>query len=123
MEATKTGQDSARLVFTKSRSNNINKIILTIEVEPTSGDLLIGGHGEADTGGVNEFQWGCDNIDINSVDLILPVYGGQVITASSPLDLNFHAYPGGWEAQLAIVQVSGAGSLFVERIRPSSSNS
>ena len=108
IEAIKTGQDSARLVF----SQGINKIVLTIDVEPITGDLLIGGYGEADTGGVNEFQLGFDNIDINSVDLILPVRGGQVITASSPLELNFHAYPGRWEAQLAILQ-GERGGFFV----------
>lgn len=108
MEAIKTGQDSAKLVF----SRGINKIVLTIDVDPMTGDLLIGGYGEADTGGVNEFQLGFDNIDINSVDLILPVRGGQVITALSPLELNFHAYPGRWEAQLAIVQ-GAAGGFFV----------
>ena len=108
MEATKTGQDSARLVF----SRGINKIVLTIEVEPTTGDLLIGGHGEADTGGVYTFQWGCDNIDINSVDLILPARGGQVITASSPFEWYRYHYPGLWETQLAIVQ-GAAGGFFV----------
>ena len=112
VEATKTGRDSATLVFSQPWKNNINKIVLTIEVEPTTGDLLIGGHGEADTGGVYGFQWGCDNIDINSVDLILPARGGQVITASSPFDLKVYDYPGQWEAQLAIVQ-GDVGGFFV----------
>ena len=109
MEAIKTGQNSASLVFSQSERD---KIVLTIEVEPMTGDLLIGGYGEADAVGVNEFQLGFDNIDINSVDLILPAYGGQVITASSPHDVTFFPYPGGWEAQLAIVQGS-AGGFFV----------
>ena len=108
VEATKTGQDSATLVF----SHGINKIVLTIEVEPTTGDLLIGGHGEADTGGVYGFQWGCDNIDINSVGLILPARGGHVITSSSALDEASHYYPERWDAQLAIVQ-GERGGFFV----------
>ena len=108
IEVIKTGQDSARLVF----SQGINKIVLTIDVEPITGDLLIGGYGEADTGGVNEFQLGFDNIDINSVDLILPVRGGQVITASTPLEWKRYWYPGGWEAQLAILQ-GERGGFFV----------
>ena len=108
IEVSKNSQDSATMVFRHGE----NEIILTIEVEAGTGDLLIGGSGVADTGDVNEFQLGFDNIDINSVDLILPVHGGQVITASSPLDVNFHAYPGGWEAQLAIVQ-GERGGFFV----------
>ena len=108
VEAIKTGQDSATLVF----SQGINKLILNIKVEPMTGDLLIGGYGEADTGGVYQLQWGCDNIDINSVDLILPAHGGQIITASSPLEMNRYLYPGLWEAQLAILQ-GGRGGFFV----------
>ena len=108
VEAIKTGQDSVRLVF----SQGINKIVLTIEVEPTTGDLLIEGSGEADTGDVYQLQWGCDNIDINSVDLILPAHGGQIITASSPLEMNRYLYPGLWEAQLAILQ-GKRGGFFV----------
>ena len=112
MEATETGQDSVRLVFSQPWINNVNKIILTIEVEPTTGDLLIGGHGEADTGGVYGFRWSCDNIDINNLDLILPAHGGQVITASTPLKLELYNYPGQWETQLAILQ-GDAGGFFV----------
>ena len=112
IEAIKTGQDSARLVFSQPWKNNINKLILNIEVEPMTGDLLVGGHGEADTGGVYGFLWDCDNIDINSVDLILPAHGGQVITASSPFESKRYDYPALWEAQLAIVQ-GDAGGFFV----------
>ena len=112
MEAIKTGQDSATLVFTYPWVNDINKLTLTIEVEPTTGDLLIGGSGEADTGGVYGLQWGCDNININDVDLILPAHGGQVITASSPFESKRYDYPELWEAQLAIVQ-GERGGFFV----------
>ncbi len=101
-------QDSATMAFRQGE----NEIILTIEVEAGSGDLLIGGSGVADTGGVYGFQWGCDSIDINSVGLILPAHGGQIITASSALDARSYAYPGLWEAQLAIVQ-GKRGGFFV----------
>ena len=112
VEAIKTGQDSATLVFSQPWINNINKIILNIEVEPMTGDLLIEGSGEFDTGGVYQLQWGCDNIDINSVDLILPAHGGQVITASSPFEVKRYIYPALWEAQLAILQ-GKQGGFFV----------
>ena len=108
VEARKIGQNRATLEF----SHGVNRVILTIEVEPTTGDLLIGGSGIADTGGVYGFQWGCDNIDINHVNLILPARGGQVITASSPFELKRYRYPALWEAQLAILQ-GDAGGFFV----------
>ena len=108
VESRKTGQYSATLVF----SQGSNELILTIEIEPMTGDLLIAGSGEADTAGVYGLQWGCDNIDITNVDLILPAHGGQVITASSPFESKRYTYPELWEAQLAIVQ-GEQGGFFV----------
>ena len=105
IEVRKTGQDSATLVFSQGN----NKLILTIDIEPMTGDLLIAGSGEADTAGVYGLQWGCDNIDITNVDLILPAYGGQVITASPAYDAERYIYPALWEAQLAIVQGEQGG--------------
>ncbi|MYE89059.1 hypothetical protein F4X33_08710 [Candidatus Poribacteria bacterium] len=108
VESTKTSHNSATMVFRQGG----NKVILTIEIEPTTGDLLIAGSGEADSTGVYGLQWGCDNIDLNSVDLILPAHGGQVITASSPFESKRYSYPELWEAQLAIVQ-GEQGGFFV----------
>ena len=108
VEAIKTGQDSVSLVFSQPGI----KLILTIEVEPMTNDLLIEGSGEADTTGIFNMQLGFDNIDINNVDLILPVLGGQIITASSPFESKRHNYPGHWETQLAIVQ-GEQGGFFV----------
>ena len=108
VEARNTGPNSATLEF----SQNASSIVLTIEVEPITGDLFIGGYGEVDTGGVYGFQWGCDNIDINNVDLILPAHGGQVITASSPFESKRYTYPELWEAQLVIGQ-GEQGGFFV----------
>lgn len=108
IEVRKTSQDSATMVFRQDE----NEIILTIEVEAGTGDLLIGGSGISDTAGVYGLQWGCDNIDITNVDLILPAHGGQVITASSPFESKRYTYPELWEAQLAIVQ-GEQGGFFV----------
>ena len=52
VESRKTGQHSATLVF----SQGSNKLILTIEIEPMTGDLLIAGSGEAATGAVYGLQ-------------------------------------------------------------------
>ncbi len=89
-----------------------NEITLTIEVEAHTGDLLISGDGASDTTGVYGFQWGCDNIDINNLDLILPANGGQVVTASTPFEEKWYSYPASWEAQLAIFE-GEQGGVFV----------
>ena len=108
IEAKKTGQDSATLLFRQGG----NEIVLTIEVESHTGDLLIGGSGVSDTTGVYGFQWGCENLDITNLKLLLPVDGGQVIDASSPITNEGFNYPGLWEAQLAILQ-GRQGGFFV----------
>ena len=107
-EARKTGQNSATLLFRQAG----NEITLTIEVEAHTGDLLIGGRGASDTASVYGFQWGCGGLDIRNLDLILPVDGGQVIDASSPITNEGFNYPGLWEAQLAILQ-GQQGGFFV----------
>ncbi len=108
IETRKTGTDSATLLFRQSG----NEITITIEIEAHTGDLLIGGSGASDTGGVYGFHWGCENLDITNLKLILPVDGGQVIDASSPITNEGFNYPGLWEAQLAILQ-GQQGGFFV----------
>ena len=105
VESRTTGGHSATLLFRQGG----NEITLTVEVEPTTGDLLITGSGESDTFGVYGFQWGCDNIDINNLDLILPAAGGQVVTASTPFEEKWYSYPASWEAQLAIFEGEHGG--------------
>lgn len=109
MEVRKNSQNSATMAFRRGES----EVILTIEVEAGSGDLLIGGSGIADTTGVYGFQWGCENLDLTNIELILPASGGQVITSSSPFNARGYAYPSRrWEAQLAIIQ-GKRGGFFV----------
>ena len=107
-DARQSSKNSATMLFRQGE----NEVVLTIEIEAMTGDLLIGGHGVSEASDVYAFQWGCDNIDINSVGLILPARGGQIITASSPLAMNRYDYPGLWEAQLAILQ-GKQGGFFV----------
>ena len=108
VETRKTGQDSATLLFRQGG----NEITLTIEVEGHTGDLLIGGNAVSDTTGVYGIQWGCGGLDIRNLELILPVDGGQVIDASSPITNEEFNYPGLWEAQFAILQ-GQQGGFFV----------
>ena len=105
IEARKTGQDSATLLFHQGG----NEITLTIEVEAHTGDLLIGGNAVSDTTGVYGIQWGCGSLDIRNLELILPARGGQVINASAPFNAKDYQYPARWEAQLAIIQGERGG--------------
>ena len=89
-----------------------NEFRLFIGVDARSGDLLIEQNGISDTAGVYGIQWGCGNLDVGNLDLILPAEGGQVIDATSPVTSRSFNYPGSWEVQLAIVQ-GERGGFFV----------
>ena len=105
-EARKITPHTAEILFRQGGS----EITLTIEVETHTGDLLIGGRGTSDTAGVYGFQWGCSNLNIRNLELILPAHGGQVISASTPFNArNNYRYPALWEAQLAIIQGEHGG--------------
>ncbi len=107
-EARKITPLKAELLFRQDG----NEIALIIAVDPNTGDLLISGDGDSDTTGVYGFQWSCENLDITNLKLILPVYGGEVINAFSPITSRRFDYPGSWEAQLAILQ-GQQGGFFV----------
>ena len=81
-----------------------NEIRLFIMVDENTGDLLIEQEGISDTVGVYGIQWGCVNLDVRHLDLILPADGGQIINAMSPFTSRNFNYPGSWEVQLAILQ-------------------
>ena len=89
-----------------------NEFRLFIEVDARSGDLLLEQEGTSDTAGVYGVQWGCGNLDVGNLDLILPAEGGQVIDATSPVTSRSFNYPGSWEVQLAILQ-GEQGGFFV----------
>ena len=98
----------AELVF----SHGQNEIRLFITVDESTGDLLIEQDGISDTTGVYGIQWGCGNLDVKNLDLILPAEGGQIIDATSPITSRNFDYPGSWEVQLAILQ-GEQGGFFV----------
>ncbi len=98
----------AELVFQQRQ----NEIRLFITVDESTGDLLIEQEGISDTAGVYGIQWGCGNLDVKNVDLILPAEGGQIIDATSPITSRNFDYPGSWEVQLAILQ-GEQGGFFV----------
>ena len=86
-----------------------NEIRLVIAVDSRNGDLLIEQEGVSDIAGVHGIQWGCGNLDIRNLDLILPAEGGQIIDAEYPNASRNFGYPGAWETQLAIIQGKHGG--------------
>ena len=107
--ARQIGSLKAEILFGQGQ----NEIRLVIAVDPRNGDLLIEQQGVSDTADVHGIRWGCGNLDARNLALILPVYGGQIIDATSPITYAVHQYPGsGWEAQLAIIQ-GELGGFFV----------
>ena len=78
--ARKVAPLKAEIVFHQGQ----NEFRLFIGVDARSGDLLIEQEGTSDTEGVYGIQWGCGNLDVGNLDLILPADGGQIINAMSP---------------------------------------
>ena len=107
-EARKVAPLKAEIVFRQGQ----NEILLFIAVDENTGDLLIEQEGVSDTAGVYGIQWGCGNLDVRNLDLILPADGGQIINAMSPFTARSFNYPGSWEVQLAIMQ-GEQGGFFV----------
>ena len=107
-EAKKVAPLRARLIFEHGQ----NEVRLFIEVDESTGDLLIEQRGFSDTAGVYGIQWGCVNLNTRNLDLILPADGGQIINTMSPFTSRSFNYPGSWEVQLAILQ-GEQGGFFV----------
>ena len=107
-EARKVAPLRARLIFEHGQ----NEIRLFITVDESTGDLLIELEGFSDTAGVYGIQWGCGNLDVRGLELILPAEGGQSIDATSSITSRSFSYPGSWEVQLAILQ-GEQGGFFV----------
>ena len=108
-QARKVTPFRARLIF----QNGQNEIRLFITVDESTGDLLIEQKGFSDTAGVYGIQWGCVNLNVRNLDLILPADGGQIINAMAPFSSRSFNYPfPSWEVQLAILQ-GKQGGFFV----------
>ena len=66
--ARKVAPLKAEIVFRQGQS----EFRLFIGVDARSGDLLIEQEGTSETAGVYGIQWGCGNLDVRHLDLILP---------------------------------------------------
>ena len=108
-QARKVAPLKAEIVFRQG----LNEFRLFIGVDTRSGDLLLEQEGISDTEGVYGIQWGCVNLNVRNLDLILPADGGQIINAMSPFTSRSFHYPfPSWEVQLAILQ-GEQGGFFV----------
>ena len=112
-EARKIAPLEAEIVFREGQ----NEFRLSIAVDESTNDLLIGQEGVSDIAGVYGIQWGCGNLDIRNLELILPAEGGQVLDAEYPKPSANFGYPGAWETQLAIIQ-GKHGGFFVRGTDP-----
>ena len=110
-EARKVAPLKAEILFRQGQ----NEFRLFIGVDARSGDLLLEQQGTSDTEGVYGIQWGCVNLDVRHLDLILPADGGQIINTMSPFTSRDFHYPGSWEVQLAILQ-GEQGGFFVRGV-------
>ena len=104
-ETRKIAPLKAELVFAQGQ----NEIRLFIGVDENTEDLLIEQEGTSDTEGIYGIQWGCGNLDVRNLALILAAEGGQIIDAISPTTSRSFNYPEDWEAQLAIIQAEQGG--------------
>ena len=108
-QARKVAPLKAEILFRQGQ----NAFRLFISVDAKSGDLLIEQEGTSDTAGVYGIQWGCGNLNLRNLDLILPADGGQIINTMSPFTSRSFNYPfPSWEVQLAILQ-GEQGGFFV----------
>ncbi len=107
VSATQLSPNEAEFMYRQGDTN----IVLTIAVDPMTDDLLIDMEGVSETrAGVIGMQWGCDNLDIQNLSVILPKAGGRIIDATTPDDYMDNHYPSTrWESQLVIVQGERGG--------------
>ena len=93
-EARKVAPLKAEIVFRQGQ----NDILLFIAVDENTGDLLIEQEGVSDTAGVYGIQWGCGNLDVGNLDLILPVR--KVAKSLMPTyPVAFHKFQISWRLE------------------------
>ena len=80
---------------------------IRIGIDADTGDLVIQQHGISNH--TVSVMWGCRYLDNQKIDVILPARGGEIIDATTETRNRELKYPGGWEAQLAILQGRNGG--------------
>ena len=94
--------------LTYRRNDTILRLFIGIDAQ--TGDILIRQIGVAPGGHLERIMWGVGNLSHRTVDLILPVSGGQRFTGKD-ISRKFD-YPEIWETQLAVLQ-GQRGGIFI----------
>ncbi len=81
-----------------------------IEIDLSTGDLLIRQEGFSPDGGAQELWWTLKNLSHSEVAFIAPCRGGIILNGEIPY--SRYNYPGDWEAQFVILQ-GQRGGVFV----------
>ena len=106
VETRKINSHQAEFLFHDGGS----EIRVAIEVDPQTDDLLISGDSVSESTKVYGMQWGIGNLDLNTLSLILPSQGGQIIDATAAIEGENFDYPSpNWEVQLAIIEAERGG--------------
>ena len=106
VETRKINSHQAEFLFHDGGS----EIRVAIEVDPQTDDLLISGDSVSESTKVYGMQWGIGNLDLNTLSLILPSQGGQIIDATAAIEHENFDYPSpNWEVQLAIIEAERGG--------------
>lgn len=96
--------------------NDLTRSIwMNVIVDHTTNDVTIAIWGEANREGVTGLTWGVRGLDLTGGKLILPVQGGRYLDSRVPVKEFSYAYPGDWEAQLAIWQTKTGGFVVYSR--------
>ena len=85
---------------------------LRIAIDPGTQDLVIHQTGTSAFGGLIGVMWGCEYLNSQEVDVILPAHGGEIIDANTEFNERNFEYAAKWGAQLAILH-GGDGGFFV----------
>ena len=83
---------------------------IRISIDAATGDLVIQQHGISKY--IISVLWGCGYLNSQQVEIILPAHGGRVVNDATEFNrkgFSEFAYPGKWEAQLAILQGEHGG--------------
>ena len=83
---------------------------IRISIDAATGDLVIQQHGISKH--IISVLWGCGYLNSQQVEIILPAHGGRVVNDATEFNrkgFSEFAYPGKWEAQLAILQGEHGG--------------
>lgn len=105
-------QTSPRSATLSAKTQAGGLVVLDLEIEAQSGDLVVGQRGEGRRKGLARICWGLSGFD-SSLALILPCYNGLQIREEHALGKKeYFQWPMRWEAQLGMLASPVGGLCF-----------